>query len=96
MASKFALATSLAVLLMSGTEPKPGPVGEDNGIQSAIMQLETTFKYALQETQRQLNDAMRQQQRQSLTNNERSTKQSLVSTHRDTTCSHKSLTSRTP
>ena len=31
MASKFALATSLAVLLMSGTEPKPGPVGEDNG-----------------------------------------------------------------
>ena len=86
MASKFAVATLLAFLLMGGTEPKPGPLDEDNGIQSAVKQLGATFKSALQETQRQLNDAMRQQQRQSLTNNERSTKQSLVSTHRDTAC----------
>ena len=66
MASKFAVATLLAFLLMGGTEPKPGPLDEDNGIQSAVKQLGATFKSALQETQRQLNDEMKQQQQQSL------------------------------
>ena len=66
MASKFAVATLLAFLLMSGIEPNPGPVGEDNGIQSAIKQLQATFKSALQERRRQLNDIMKQQQQQSL------------------------------
>ena len=61
MASKFAVATLLAFLLMSGTEPKPEPVGEDNEIQSTSKQPEATFKSALQESQRQLNDVMKQQ-----------------------------------
>ena len=42
MTSNFAVATLLALSLMSGIEPKPGPVGEDNGIQSAIKQPEAT------------------------------------------------------
>ena len=61
MASKFAVATLLAFLLMSGTEPKPEPVGEDNEILSTSKQPEATFKSALQESQRQLNDVMKQQ-----------------------------------
>ena len=66
MESKFAVATLLAFLLMSSTEPNPGPVGQDSGIHSAIKRLEETVKSALQETQRQLNDVMKQQQQQSL------------------------------
>ena len=61
MTGKFAVATLLAVLLMSGIEPNNGPVGEDSAIQSAIKKLEATFKSALQETQCQLNDVMKQQ-----------------------------------
>ena len=36
MASKSAVVTLLAFLLMSGIEPKPGPVGKDNEIQCAM------------------------------------------------------------
>ena len=43
MASRFAVATLLAFLLMSGIEPNPGP-GDNNGVRSDIKQSETTFK----------------------------------------------------
>ena len=91
MACKSAAATLLVFLLMSGIEPNPGPAGEDDGIQSSIKRLEATFKSALQETQRQLNDVMKQQQQQSFSITQR-LQNGHLSAHTETQRVHTQIT----